>query len=41
LEALALPDVEPVEAEDRFKDLPPEDAALMESAGGSTDGENA
>jgi len=40
LENLALPDVEPVEGEGRFEDLPPEDAAVLESAGGSTDGEN-
>jgi predicted ATPase len=40
LDNLALPDVDPVEAEDLFKDLPPEDAAVLESAGGPTDGEN-
>lgn len=41
LEALALPDVDPIdEGEEPFKDLPSEDAALSEAAGESTGGEN-
>ena len=42
LEALAQPDVEPVEEHDEaFEDLPPEDAALSEGPGESVGGENA
>ena len=42
LEALAQPDVEPVEeGNDDLEDLPPEDAALAEGAGESMGGENA
>ena len=42
LEALAQPDVEPLEEDDEaFEDLPPEDAALSEGAGESSGAENA
>lgn len=41
LEALALPDVDPIDGDrDVFADLPPEDAALTESAGESAGGEH-